>query len=252
MSSPSPADVVGQWAVSRPDAPCVIDDLGRVNRGLRAGERVVCYGHNSHEWVLVRSAAAVMNTFFVPMNWHLTAGESLAHVVASGDLAFPSVDAVLGRLMAYTGGTSGRPKAVIRGSMLDHERPRPPAPASSPLHPGGLDLVHDANVHLIAAPMYHAAPNFFGPPCAGGAAMVVMRRFDWELPSTPDAATFASLVERHHVKCVFLPPILVKRVVDLPPHHLSRCVLVAGAPCPMSVKERALALGAGWGYPNRR
>jgi long-chain acyl-CoA synthetase len=70
---------------------------------------------------------------------------------------------------------------------------------------------------------------------------VVMRKFD------PEQALAA--IDRHRCTSTFMAPTLLKRIVELPaavhrrydPSSMS-AIIVAGAPCPMIVKEQAVAL----------
>jgi len=137
-----------------------------------------------------------------------------------------------GSSMIYTAGTTGKPKGARRRGM----------------DPGGvlprlqaLDLTDPAHVHLLAGPLYHSAPSGFAlyaQLC--GSTVVVMPKFD------PEEAL--RTVERHHCTSTFMAPTLLKRIVDLPAavrgrYDVSsmRVIVVAGAPCPMRVKEAVMA-----------
>jgi len=95
----------------------------------------------------------------------------------------------------------------------------------------------------VAAPLYHAAPGgFLAVALSMAMTLVVMHKFD--------AKDFVSLVPKYKVTNVIMPPILVKRVCDLPAedvkgHSLATLtsVISVGAPCPMPVKEAALKMG---------
>src|SRR5437867_4116293 len=74
-----------------------------------------------------------------------------------------------------------------------------------------------------------------------GGTVVVMRKFDPE--------ETLRLVERHRCTTTFMAPTLLKRIVDLPAEVRARydvssmrSLVIAAAPCPMRVKEQALAL----------
>ena len=96
-------------------------------------------------------------------------------------------------------------------------------------------------MHLVAGPLYHSAPGGFAQfTHAFGGTVVVMRRFD------PEDAL--STIERHRCTSTFMAPTLIKRIVDLPGRVRARydvssmrALVVAAAPCPMRVKEEALA-----------
>jgi acyl-CoA synthetase (AMP-forming)/AMP-acid ligase II len=139
----------------------------------------------------------------------------------------------LGASMIYTGGTTGRPKGALR-TAID--------PRISLGFMEALGMIHPDHVHLVAGPLYHSAPAGFALYAQLlGATVVVMPRFD--------PAEALALVGRHRVTSSFMAPTLIKRIVDLPEaerrrHDLSslRTLVVAGAPCPMRVKEEALRL----------
>jgi acyl-CoA synthetase (AMP-forming)/AMP-acid ligase II len=96
-------------------------------------------------------------------------------------------------------------------------------------------------VHLVAGPLYHSAPGSFALFSAViGGTVVVMPKFD------PEQALH--LIHEHRVTSTFMAPTLIKRIVDLPESVRARydvssmrSLVVAPAPCPMRVKEAALA-----------
>jgi acyl-CoA synthetase (AMP-forming)/AMP-acid ligase II len=146
--------------------------------------------------------------------------------------ALPPAGQGLGGSVIYTGGTTGRPKGAFRRAI---------DPAVTTEYMRALDMIHPDHVHLVAGPLYHSAPSGFALFAQMlGATVVVMRKFD--------AEQALALIERHRVTSTFMAPTLVKRLVDLPEavrrrHDLSslRVLVVAGAPCPMRVKEQAIA-----------
>jgi acyl-CoA synthetase (AMP-forming)/AMP-acid ligase II len=159
---------------------------------------------------------------------------SLDELLEQGGLEAPPVDPAqgLGGSMIYTGGTTGRPKGALRAAS---------DPQVTLAYMQALGMMHDSHVHLVAGPLYHSAPGSFALFTAVvGGTVVVMRRFD------PEHALH--LIERHRVTSTFMAPALVKRIVDLPDavrarYDVSsmRALVVAAAPCPMRVKEAALA-----------
>jgi fatty-acyl-CoA synthase/long-chain acyl-CoA synthetase len=159
---------------------------------------------------------------------------SLAELLAQGSADLPAVDPTqgLGGSMIYTGGTTGRPKGAFRAAS---------DPQVTLAYMQALGMIHDAHVHLVAGPLYHSAPGSFALFTAVvGGTVVVMRRFD------PEHALH--LIQQHRVTSTFMAPALLKRIVDLPEavrarYDVSsmRSLVVAAAPCPMRVKEEALA-----------
>ncbi|SEP19506.1 AMP-binding protein [Trujillonella endophytica] len=142
-----------------------------------------------------------------------------------------------GAVMAYTSGTTGRPKGVRRNL--------PGVPPEAALtRAQGLLLRYGARpgrgVHLVCSPMYHAAP---GSHAVGflhlGHTLVVQDSFD--------AETFLRDVAEHGVRSTHMVPTHFHRLLALPEATRRRydtstlkIVAHAGAPCPVDVKRRML------------
>jgi long-chain acyl-CoA synthetase len=249
--------------------------------GVAKGEHVIVYLQNGLEAVLGPAAVRAAGAIPVPMNHRLVADEvayildhsdaravfvgdalletaervrpsarkvrswilvgrerrpwaaHLDELLATGDPAAIAADPMpgLGGSMIYTGGTTGRPKGALRSSL-------DPGLIRGFVEAFGLAEPH---VHLVAGPLYHSAPAGFAQfTHLFGGTVVVMRRFDPE-----DALR---TIERHRCTSTFMAPTLVKRIVDLPERVRARydvsslrVLVVAAAPCPMRVKEQALA-----------
>ncbi len=133
--------------------------------------------------------------------------------------------------MAYTSGTTGRPKGVRR---------RPPTPEQQAL---AAQVMNDAlGIYpgvrtLLSAPLYHSAPSSFAQySLLLGSLFVLEEKFDAE-------ATLA-LIERHRIDTVYLVPVMYVRLLRLPPdlrlrYDLSSLKFVAstGSPCAPEVKK---------------
>ena len=156
--------------------------------------------------------------------------EHLDDLIASGrpDPVEPPGGAGFGASIIYTGGTTGRPKGALR-------RGSNPQDLMETLR--AMDLLDPAHVHLVAGPMYHSAPGGLALYAhLVGATVVIMPRFD------PEQAL--AQIARHRCSSTFMAPTLLKRIVDLPGavrarYDVSsmRVIIMAAAPCPMSVKE---------------
>jgi acyl-CoA synthetase (AMP-forming)/AMP-acid ligase II len=253
-----------------------------VGLGLMAGEHVVINSPNSLEYVLVSAASRAAGVIPVPMNHRLSAEEvayvlddSDAALVFVADAFVPLVEKVragarrvrhwvslererpswatplgdllardvavsltiesdtnLGGSMIYTAGTTGKPKGALRRSV-DSASVLPRLEA--------LDVARE-HVHLVAGPLYHSAPGAFAAYAQlFGGTTVVLPKFD------PEAALAA--IARHRCTSTFMAPTLLKRIVELPEAVRSRydvgsmqVIVVAAAPCPMTVKEDVLRL----------
>ena len=145
-------------------------------------------------------------------------------------------DAIGGRDMLYSSGTTGRPKGV---------KPAAPAePVETPTAVTGLGqllLGYDEDtVYLSPAPLYHAAPLRFTMAVhqVGGTA-VVMEHFD------PEEAL--ALIERYRVTASQWVPTMFIRMLKLPLEVRERydvtsleAAVHAAAPCPVAVKEQMI------------
>jgi len=247
--------------------------------GIGAGQHAIVYAHNALENLVSSAALRVLGAVAVPMNHRLTTDEvayildnsdattvfvddaflpmaervrhaarvehwitlgaerrpwaaALADLLTRGSDGAPGVT-TMGGSMVYTAGTTGKPKGALRRAI---------DPTAVLPRLAALNCLDPAQVHLVAGPLYHSAPGGFAlyAQMVGG-TVVVMRKFD------PEEAL--RLIERHRCTTTFMAPTLVKRIVDLPAavrarYDVScmRSLVVAAAPCPMRVKEQALAL----------
>jgi acyl-CoA synthetase (AMP-forming)/AMP-acid ligase II len=248
--------------------------------GIGAGQHAIVYAHNALENLVAGAALRALGAIGVPMNHRLTAEEvayildnseatavlvgdaflpmaervrdaarvkhwitigaerrpwahALEDLLARGGETPPSGPPVMGGSMVYTAGTTGKPKGALR---------RVTDPASILPRLAALDCLDPAQVHLVAGPLYHSAPGGFAlyAQMVGG-TVVVMRKFD------PEEAL--RLVDAHRCTTTFMAPTLLKRIVDLPAQVRARydvssmrSLVIAAAPCPMRVKEQAIAM----------
>jgi len=201
-----------------------------------SGARAVCAGPDYVEHVEAARRYLESSPVFVvlgggeaPADWirmdELAARQSAAPLWAADEDA-------TGADMIYTSGTTGHPKGAYR--------------------PDGVSLeaivqviqvfgIRPDDVHLMAGPGYHSAVLAFnGLTVVCGGTIVIMPSFD------PEQAL--ALIDRHRVTTTFMAPTLLHRIMDLPDdvragYDVSsvRGLFLGGAPCPFSLKERAIA-----------
>lgn len=146
--------------------------------------------------------------------------------------------------MIYTGGTTGRPKGtntfgVLIGALLPTgEGPSFDVGETMGMFDNfiaGFDFPQTTNIHLVAGPLYHAAPIAFAlVTILLGGTLIMMRKFD------PGEAL--KLIEREEVSTTFMAPILLKRSLGVPDrakYNVSsmKSVVCAAAPCPAPLKK---------------
>jgi long-chain acyl-CoA synthetase len=164
----------------------------------------------------------------------ITGFENLDDAISSQD-ASDLEDAVLGRYMLYTSGTTGRPKGVWRPAGLQG------AAQMMQIYLPILErfaYVAGEDVHLTTGPLYHSAPLVFSlvVPLMAGVATVLMD--GWEPEET------LRLIERYRVTHSHMVPTMFHRLLSLSEevrrrYDLSslRFILHGAAPCPVAVKQ---------------
>ena len=165
-----------------------------------------------------------------PPGW--LAYEELLAAHPADEPAGGAADGSLGASMIYTSGTTGHPKGAYRPHGISLEL------TLQTIQVFGLT---GQDVHLMAGPGYHSAVAYFSAlTFLMGGTVVVMPRFD------PERAL--GLIERERVSTTFMAPTLVQRMMDLPDavrdaYDVSsmRAIILGAAPCPHSLKERAIA-----------
>ena len=275
-----PAIVAGDVRMSFGELDARINRFAHLlaDRGVGHGDRVAVLLRNRPEIFVVWNAIGRLGAIPVPVSYRFTAPEiryvvgdsnsvvfvhdadtdpsavdglaDLRHVlnVDAVDLdagpSTPPIEDFLGSQvigMAYTSGTTGRPKGIIRSL---------PAPARE-MGPNPLGLFWGFgpdDVHLLCGPAYHTAPGVYSQlHLTLGATVVIMQPFD--------AVRCLELIERERVTTSHMVPANFVRILDVDwrRYDLSsvRKFLHAAAPCPPSLKRRIFEVfpsGTVWEY----
>jgi long-chain acyl-CoA synthetase len=253
---------------------------GLVALDVTAGDRVAVYLHNEIAFIEASIGIGMLGAIPVPVNWHWQGDElayllddsdskviftetglvSTAEAVA-GDRALIEVtresERPTGRhpvyeewlalqgpwtepprqapmSMVYTSGTTGRPKGIVR---------TPSTPAQSQAIAGlvfeTFGLAPEMRT-LVAAPMYHSAPNVHSlVSAAAGIDLTIMASFD--------AEELLRLIEEHQIDHFQAVPTMFVRLLHLPDEVREKydvsslkSVVHAAAPCPPEVKRRII------------
>jgi long-chain acyl-CoA synthetase len=157
--------------------------------------------------------------------------------IARGQQSTPPADRSAGTSMLYTSGTTGRPKGVRRA--LPDADPNDAAAAAS-LLAMLFDITPGPGAHLVAGPLYHAAPLAFGTGALSlGQTMILMDKW------TPEETL--RLIQEWGVTTSHMVPTMFHRLLSLPDDVRSKyetsslqSVIHAAAPCPVEVKRRMI------------
>jgi long-chain acyl-CoA synthetase len=137
--------------------------------------------------------------------------------------------------MAYTSGTTGKPKGVLRHAFPLDELPRRQA-AGRALIQAGYGL-HPGARTLLTAPIYHSAPSvYFQNALMFSERVVLTQRFDPE--------QFLQLVQEHRIDTAYMVPIMYVRLLRLPREVRERYdtsslrfIASTGSPCAPEIKK---------------
>lgn len=133
--------------------------------------------------------------------------------------------------LVYTSGTTGRPKGVFRksknrlNSLLGYAY--------------NFESTYD-DTHLVAGPLYHAAPYAWALfSLILGNTVVIMPRFD--------AEDFLRLIQEHRITTIWAVPTMLNRIVNLPAEVRNRydtsslrVMTVGGESFPFPLKKKAI------------
>lgn len=198
--------------------------------------RLLIYGHEFEK--MVNATRSRLN---VPPLTYICSGGSLyrdvldlAQLIAENADTPPGVETGsrgVASSLVYTSGTTGKPKGVFRrsktrlNSLLGYAHV--------------FETTYD-DTHLVAGPLYHAAPYAWAAfSLILGNTIIIMPRFD--------AHNFLRLVQRHRVTTTWMVPTMINRIVNLPIPVRNqydtaslRVITVGGESFPFPLKEKAI------------
>ena len=137
--------------------------------------------------------------------------------------------------MAYTSGTTGKPKGVVRHAFPIEELSQRQAVADSLVEEAyGLKPGVRA---LLSAPIYHSAPSLY--------AQVALRKADvFIITERFDPHQILQLIEKHQIEAVYMVPIMYARLLRLDEEERTsydlsslKFVVSTGSPCPPETKQ---------------
>ncbi|KAA9160105.1 long-chain fatty acid--CoA ligase [Amycolatopsis acidicola] len=261
----APALIDGDRVVSFAEFDELTDRLGHalLARGLEPGDRVAVLMPNGIDGVVAYYALAKSGLVRVPLNARETAPELAFKIedsqaralIHAGEAPAPTEIAITaGELpglieaapagpcdvrrepdaplrLAYTGGTTGKPKAVVLTTASEL------AEVANFL----VDLLpnlHPGSVMLHAAPITHGSGAFFLPHLVKGAANVVLPKF------SPGA--FLEAAARYRATATFMVPTMIAMLLEDPATAKADLALervcYGGAPIATSVLQRGIRL----------
>lgn len=207
-----PGDRVGVLMPNGID--CLVAYYGLAKSGLVRVSLNTRETRDNHVYKLADSGSrAVIHSGDEGLDVEIDIGPAkLADLIAHGPAAPCAIDRDLDApyRLGYTGGTTGRPKAVTlttRGEL-------------SELSAFLTDLVPDiraGDTFLHAAPIAHASGAFFLPSLVRGARSLVMAKFD--------PAEFLRLAERERADLTFLVPTMLAMILEQPEIDSARLAL---------------------------
>jgi long-chain acyl-CoA synthetase len=226
-----------------------------VGLGVKKGEKVALFGHNSDVWLMASYAASKVGAAFIPMNFRLVGPEieyivnhndsvvlfidhplNFDELLASGSDEEPDVDVWEGDMavLAQTGGTTGKPKGVVHShrSVMDvvyqicfvHQyREKDRCLQVMPVYSSAA-LAYDA-----AATLFHGGTLFMYP-----------------LPPF-DPMEVLKIISREKINHTTMAPIMLFFIMAIPEEERAkydvsalRSLLSVGAPTEPDLREAAL------------
>ena len=261
----APALIDGERVLTFAEFDDLTDRLGHalLARGLQEGDRVAVLMPNGIDGVVAYYALAKAGLVRVPLNARETSHEhaykiddsqarglvydgdapaEVEHMITTAELPDLIGASVSGPCdvrrdqdaplrLAYTGGTTGKPKAVVLTTRSEL------AEVANFL----VDLLPNLrpdSVMLHAAPITHGSGAFFLPHLVKGAAQVIVPRFS--------PAAFLEAAQKHRATSTFMVPTMIAMLLEEPATASADLALerlcYGGAPIATTVLQRGIDL----------
>jgi len=261
----APALIDGERVLTFADVDDLTDRLGHalLARGLQAGDRVAVLMPNGIDGVVAYYALAKAGLVRVPLNARETPHEhaykiddsqarglvydgdapaEVEHMITTAELSDLIGASVSGPCdvrrdqdaplrLAYTGGTTGKPKAVVLTTRSEL------AEVANFL----VDLLPNLrpdSVMLHAAPITHGSGAFFLPHLVKGAAQVIVPKFS--------PAAFLEAAQKHRATSTFMVPTMIAMLLEEPATASADLALerlcYGGAPIATTVLQHGIDL----------
>lgn len=198
--------------------------------------KLLIYGHEFEEVI-----GAAKSKLAVPSLQYVCSGGSpppgvleLEELIEKAADTPPQIDTSshgVASALVYTSGTTGRPKGVFKTSKNKLN--------NLLAYAHYFESTHDDS-HLVAAPLYHAAPYAWAAfSLILGNTLIIMPRFD--------AENFLRLIQEHKITTTFVVPTMLNRILSLPEdvrksYDIStlRVMTVAGESFPFPLKKKVV------------
>ena len=273
LTGPTPATLLRIAAAHRPDAPGVIDDDGAITfaelddaaarlagglaaeYGVRPQSTIAVLCRNHRGFVLATAAAGRLGANLVYLNTDFGPGQVAAAcagvdaLIADDEFAAPDGVAVVRDLAALSAGPRpSREPRVRPGRITLLTSGTTGTPKGAPRTPTALGMLGPAVTLIERARLRAGEPALIAPPLFHGFglatwALAVLLRSPIVLRRRFDARTLLADVERHGVAFVAAVPIMLHRLLALPPEVRAptptlRAVLSGGSALRPELAER--------------
>ena len=193
--------------------------------------------HESHANVIIGSSGDQIKALTTVVGTGQMPGVvSLDELTAAQPTTVPA-DRAEGGMIAYSSGTTGKPKGVTRpGTGIDPSE----AANSRAVFGRAFDFLPFDGPHLVSTAMYHGGSHaYYMGALNVGHALVIMSRFD--------AEASLALIERFQVRSAYMVPTQFHRLLQIPAEARAKydlsslhSVVHSAAPCPRHVKQAML------------